>query len=293
MVQVRRRPSFWLLALMLSTLFLASSVAAQEQDAQYEAGSVVRIVLIDGGVHVGTVLSRGETTIELEGSGGVRVSIPRDQIRRIEPLDGRRFHSGDPNRSRLFFGPTARPLGHGVGYVAVYELFFPFVAVGLRDFMTLAGGVSIIPGVGTQALYFAPKATLLDQRNLDVAIGGIIGSTTSLEDAGGLLFGIGTFGGSEAAITVGAGFGFVDGEFSTRPILLLAGEYQIANSIKLLSENYVIPGYGDAILASGGIRFFGSRIAADIGLLTMPTLLGEGGFPFFPWLGFAYTFGSI
>lgn len=37
-----------------------------------------------------------------------------------------------------------------------------------------------------------------------------------------------------------------------------------------------------------GIRFFGSHLAADFGLITSPE--ASGSFPFFPWLGFAYNF---
>ncbi len=37
-----------------------------------------------------------------------------------------------------------------------------------------------------------------------------------------------------------------------------------------------------------GIRFFGSHLAADFGLITSPD--ASGNFPFLPWLGFAYNF---
>ncbi len=275
-------------------LLLLCGEAAQAQDvSQYELGTTVRLVLIDGTVHVGQISAVEDSTVVLEGAGGVRTTIPIDQIRRIESLDGLRFQETDPNLTRLFFSPTARPLAHGNVYVAVYELFFPFVAVGLRDVITLAGGISIVPALGTQAVYVAPKATLYARDNMGIAIGGLLGSNTGFDTAAGLLFGIGTFGRPDAAVTVGTGFGFFEGEFSTRPILLIAGEYQVSNSVKLISENFVVPGYGDAILASGGIRFFGRRLAADIGLITTPVQLTDAeGFPFVPWLGFAYNFGS-
>lgn len=270
---------------------LQSDVARAQDTTAYDVGTSVRVVLIDGTVHVGEIQSIDEAIVVLESGGRVRTSIPRERIRRIENVDGVRFPTRDPNNSRLLFAPTARPLAHGSGYVAVYELFFPFVAVGLHDVVTLSGGVSIIPGVRSQALYLAPKATLYSRRDLSVAVGGFIGTTTRFDDSGGLLFGIATYGRPDAALTFGAGFAFVEGEFSTRPALLLAGEYQVSNVVKLISENYVVPGYADAILASGGIRFFGRRLAADVGLLTTPTALGDAeGFPFFPWLGFVYNF---
>jgi hypothetical protein len=48
----------------------------------------------------------------------------------------------------------------------------------------------------------------------------------------------------------------------------------------------------DGLLLSGGVRFFGERIAVDLALMTFPALLtAVDGFAFLPWLGFAYNFG--
>ena len=65
----------------------------------------------------------------------------------------------DPNYSRLLFSPTGRPLKKGDGYFSDYELLFPGVAVGLTDNLSIAGGVSLIPGLGLdeQVLYVSPK----------------------------------------------------------------------------------------------------------------------------------------
>ena len=53
----------------------------------------------------------------------------------------------DPNYSRLLFGPTGRPLKKGDGYFSDYELAFPGVAVGITDNLSIAGGISIVPGI--------------------------------------------------------------------------------------------------------------------------------------------------
>ena len=293
LIAVRRTLVHLLSAVAVLAAVITPRAAAGQDVETYPSGSVVRVVLLDGTIHVGTVDTMDDSTLVLEGSGGVEISIPVERIRRIESLEGDRFQRRDPNRSRLFFAPTARPVAHGSGYVALYELFFPFVAVGIQNIFTLAGGVSLVPGLESQALYLAPKATLYDGRDFGLAIGGLVGTNTGFDGSAGLVFGIGTYGSSEAAITAGAGFGFVEGEFSTRPVLMLAGEYQVSNVIKLLTENYIVPGYGEAVVAMGGIRFFGSRLAADIGLVTTPVAFEDGGgFPFVPWLGFAYNFGS-
>src|SRR5262245_9767297 len=65
----------------------------------------------------------------------------------------------DPNYSRLLFAPTGRPLKKGDGYFSDYELVFPGVAVGVTDNFSIAGGVSIIPGLrlDRQVLYVSPR----------------------------------------------------------------------------------------------------------------------------------------
>jgi hypothetical protein len=216
-------------------------------------------------------------------------------VRSLERLSGRvvegRYRRVDPNRTRLLFAPTARPVGHGRGYFADYWLFFPFVAVGVGESVTLAGGISLIPGTD-QLIYAAPKVTLLNREDVSAGVGILAGTSTGSSDYGGLLYGIGTFGRSERAVSLGVGFAFGNGEMEERPVIMLGGELQVSGSVKLLTENYLVVGVKDGLLTSAGVRFFGDRLAADLGLMTLPALLDEmEGFPFIPIVGFAYNFG--
>ena len=109
----------------------------------------------------------------------------------------------------------------------------------------------------------------------------------------GLLYAVGTAtAGENTSVTGGAAIGFAEGEFARHPALMLGLEQQVSNSIKFISENYLIPQSGAGLIVSGGIRFFGDRLAADLALVTASEILSEGGgFPFVPWLGFAYNYG--
>jgi len=108
----------------------------------------------------------------------------------------------------------------------------------------------------------------------------------------GLLYAVGTLGGSTAWVTGGMAFGFADGGISENPAILLGRELQLSNSVKLMSENYVFVNVEDGLLMSGGLRFVGERIAVDVALVTFPALLtAVEGYAFLPWIGFAYNFG--
>ena len=277
---------------LLLTCTNTLSVFAQEEEARVDSVNV-RVVLVDGSSYVGILIADTDTELSLETTAGVLMTIPRERIKSVDSLVGKRFFRLDPNLTRLLFAPTARPVKSGHGYLAIYELFFPFVAIGVGNIATLAGGISLLPGSSEQLLYVAPKVTIVHTTGLSFAAGGIVGTVTRHEGNAGLVFGLGTFGKPEASVTVGVAYGFVEGDFLTQPVLLLAGDYQISNSVKLISENYIFPGLEDGIVVTGGIRFFGDRLAADLALITAPTVLDEmEGWPFLPWLGFAYNFGN-
>lgn len=103
-----------LLAVVALALFVP--VHAQEPAAA-DADKVVRVELQDGSSLVGTVVRETSDEIVLLATGEVEVTVPRAQVRRLATFEGRiqdgRLVIFDPNRTRLLFTPTARPLGRG------------------------------------------------------------------------------------------------------------------------------------------------------------------------------------
>lgn len=275
-------------------LHLPLVALAQEADTTGTAQHV-RVVLSDGSVFTGRVVGETETTLRLRTEAGAIVELPTAEIRHRERLayrasDGRYLHP-DPNRTRLLFAPTARPLGRGSGYFSVYEVFFPFLAVGAGEAVSLAGGLSLLPTFQAQLFYVAPKVTLIDRPRQSLAVGTLAGTVLGDADGGygGVVYGLGTFGPSTQAVTAGAGMAFGnEGVATEQPVVVLGGEYQISNRAKLLSENYAFVGEEPALLLSAGVRFFGDTLAADLSFFT--TVFDEGGIPFFPFISFAYNF---
>ena len=177
--------------------------------------------------------------------------------------------------------------------------------------MSVSGGTILLPEAFGRVLYVAPKVTVVNQERLAVALGGIgLGVFVDGENgSAGIGYGLATYGGPERAVTFGAGFAFAEGDIANGAILTLGGETQVSSSVKLLTENYVIPYRSEyyvcpnggpcteteetsyEVLLSAGVRFFGERLAADFALWTSPGAIGEDIFPFIPWVGFAYNFG--
>jgi hypothetical protein len=250
-------------------------------------------ILKDGLEVVGYIEKEDSVTIQVRTPSDIVMQIPLEAVEEIRAFTGEPYlHQSkfrDPNSTRLLFAPTARSLKSGNGYFSAYELFFPFFAVGVADFLTFAGGISLIPGAQNQAIYLAPKVTPLQSEMYGVSVGALyINALSSRSEGLGIVYGVGTYGESDKAVTLGLGWGFSGEDFSNKPIIMIGGELQVSNSIKLITENWIPPDSDIAIIGFG-IRFFGQKLAADIGLL-YPAGGNMKGFPFIPWLGFAYNF---
>jgi hypothetical protein len=284
------RPAITLFSLLCLTIHCANA----QQDSS-RAERIHRIELQDGLEVVGTIISQDSMQVEFLSVSKVLMTIPRSQVKSMKQLTGTVedgvFRHSDPNYTRLFFAPTARSLKNGQGYFSAYEIFFPFLAVGVADVVTLAGGMSLVPAAESQIFYLAPKVTPFHMKDTDLSVGLLyINATSGGEDGVGIVYAVGTHGTPDAAITVGAGWGFAEGELSNKPILLLGGELRISRTLKLISENW-IPSSTNWAVYSFGIRFFGENLAADLGFIR-PSKFTSDGFPFIPWIGFAYNFGG-
>lgn len=222
--------------------------------AQRDTTTTRTIVMMkDGTSYMGQIVREDAEEIELLTLGGTLIIVPQSEVRRIEHVAGEvvdgRWRAFDPNNTRLLFAPTARPIGKGQGYFAMYEVFFPFLAYGPGAGVSLAGGVTLFPFVWEQGVYIAPKVTVLDLPNVDAALGVFYLTTTKFEERTGIAYTLTTIGPPGKSATFGVGFGYGDDGFSPIPAYMAGGEYQISSRTKLLTENYYIPGWeGEALL---------------------------------------------
>jgi hypothetical protein len=277
-----RKLLLFLLPFLLQAEILPDSVSVDSSKVD-----IVKIVLKDGSVLIGEIISEDDTQLTIQTRSGIKSEVPKVEISKRsivtdKIVEGQVWDS-DPNATRLFFSPTGRPLNKGEGYFAIYELFFPFLAVGLTDNFTLAGGMSLFPGADDQLFYVAPKYAFLNTENTHVSAGVLYLRVPDVSEGAGIIYGVGTFGSNDKALTAGLGFGFAGDEFADKPLLTIGGEIRTGQHTKLISENWIFPGEG--ALISGGLRFFGEKMAGDFGFM-VPT---EGDV-FIPWLGFVYNF---
>jgi len=102
----------------------------------------------------------------------------------------------------------------------------------------------------------------------------------------GILYTSATVGGPRQALHLGIGYGYDRGGLASSPALLLGGETRLSRNLKLLTENYLLPGEGGIV--SGGVRFMGERLSADLGLAA-PVGAGSSSFFAFPLVNFTWS----
>jgi len=231
------------------------------------------VTLKDGSAIFGRIVAVNADTVVFQTSGAGTIQLQLGSIREIKEIAASDVHEGsywfpNPNSTRLFFAPTGQMLKKGEGYVSDYELFFPGVAYGLTDNISIGGGVSLIPAaVDEQAYYLTPKIGFSVAEKVHLATGvlfvGAKGGT------GGVYYGVGTFGDGNASVTLGGGYGFAGGKIESKPVGMAGAELRLAKRIGFVTENYLLPVSDNNVLYSFGLRFMGEKLTTDLALFNV------------------------
>jgi hypothetical protein len=269
---------------------------AAQQPAQTIAptapGMVHRITLKDGSQLVGRILSVDSTSVRFESALGVTTIARESIVSVVEERPGYsnngKYYFPNPNDSRLVFAPTGRMLKRKEGYFSDFWIFLPSFAVGVTDWITIGGGVSIVPGLdpGDQVYFFTPKVGVARSDRFNAAVGAMAMSVPGFDSgrtSAGVLYGVGTWGSSDHSLTGGLGYGYLNSTLADQPVVMIGGETRVAPRVSLVTENYLFP--HSTNLISAGVRFLGRDISVDLSLMRVAS--GSDGVTI-PLLGFMW-----
>ena len=285
-------------------LVVLSFLAALPQDAEAQASPelrqrlrtidstvVVTVSTTDGSSIVGRVVAVNDSSIQLQTAAG-RLNILFDAIRDVQTASQRAAEGWfpNPNSTRLLFAPTGQMLKQGEGYFSDYELFFPGVAYGVTDNVSIGGGVSLFPtGIDNQVYYVTPKLGMSFGEKVHLAVGALAGGVIGGNgDFAGIVYGVGTYGTGDASVTGGFGYGFAGKDVSSEPLGMIGGEKRISKNVALVSENYFVTSAIGEPVVSGGVRFMTERLTVDLALFAF--LGNNNDVPAFPWVDFVFKF---
>lgn len=280
--------------LILLTLFVFALVAlprvaaAQATPLPEGRTELFELVLKDGSRMYGSVERESDAEVVFKTQSGATVTARRADIVSLKQVKGRIeqgvFLRTDLHRSRLFFASTGRSLEKGQVSVGVFQFLAPFVQVGVTDRFSIGGGTPLVFGIDEayRPFWVTPKFQVYDSPRAQVAVG-VLQLFNLDDDSGGIAYTVGTFGDSDNAMTVGGGLGYAGD--SRTGIVMVGGERRVRSNLKIMTENYVWKN-GEGIV-SGGVRFIGERLSADLAL-AIP--IGLGDFFAFPVVNFVYVF---
>jgi len=257
------------------------------------------ILELEGGGSINGLLKEvGEEYLFLESEAG-EVKIRKTQIKKLSFADESMFRNGkywfpNPNDTRYLFGPTAYPLGKGEGYYQNVYILFNTAFVGITDNWDVGGGMELISTLsGNPILFVSTKLGFEVVHNFHLA-GGMLAGTLlgfdALDDNEilGIFYGVGTVGNREDNISLGLGYGFIEGETADRPQITLSGMKRISRRVSLVSENWLLPVDGYYGAFSVGVRLMGEKTTFDLALFR--TSEWDVGLLAVPFLGFVYKF---
>jgi hypothetical protein len=286
-----------LCALTVNFCLLFSAAAAQAQvtiDVRSkmtvpDSAHIQIVTLRDGSTIFGRIVTVNADTATFQTAGGT-MQLAAGSIRDIKEIETSDVHEGsywfpNPNSTRLFFAPSGQMLKQGEGYVSDYEVFFPGIAYGLTDNISIGGGVSLLPAAAEdQAYYFTPKIGFSVSEKVHLAAGVLLAGTRV--GTGGVYYAVGTLGDGDGSVTLGGGYGFAGGKIERKPVGMLGAEKRISRRISIVTENYLLPVSDNNILYSFGLRFMGEKITTDLALFNVANSQIIG----IPWVDFVFRF---
>jgi hypothetical protein len=248
--------------------------------------TVHELLLKDGSRVYGQIESESETEVVFRTTSGAAVTTPKTRIASVRPVLGRmirgEFRPEDPNSTRLAFAPTGRALPRGQTYLGVYSGFAPFLQVGITDRFSAGIGTPLVfTDDWDRPFWVSPKLQVY-AGNGNYASVGVLHAFAGDENAG-IGYGVFTRETSGGAFTLGAGAAYSSNGVQSA-VVMVGGEAPVRRNIKWITENYA---WNGAVVSSGGFRFFGERLAADLVLAIAFT----DSSPFaFPVVNFVYRF---
>jgi hypothetical protein len=253
----------------------------------------------DGSVIQGVFIGQTEGGVRLMTDSAGEIVIPHTQIKSTKIVDQSRFRDGqywfeNPNATRYLFTPSAYSLKKGEAYYQNTYLVLNSFNIGITDNITMGGGFEMISTfTGNPVFFLTPKATFKVSEKWRAGGGVLYANAVGLENGFsglGIGYGIATYGNSDDNATLGLGYGFVDGDFSSKPVVTLSGMKRASRRIAFVTENWFVPTDSYYGIFSYGLRFMGERITVDLAFLNNPDIASDIAIGV-PYLDFVVKFG--
>jgi hypothetical protein len=274
---------------ILFLLGLGLSVQAQESklsQMSLDTLKIYRVELKDGLEMIGHYVKHDSLNLTLRTKQIPIVEIPIQNLLQIEEVPASNFRNGvywfkNPHATRYFFAPSAFNLEKGEGYYQNAYLIFNSFNVGVTNNFSIGGGIEMLSLFGAMAsnndfapiFFLTPKLSFKATENFHYGLGVFYVNAPRIFSendrvGAGITYAMATIGDRNRNLTIGSGLAFVGKDFSKEPVFTVCGLSRFTKRTAFVTENWLLINNGSLkAVYSYGFRFFGAKIAVDIGFI--------------------------
>jgi hypothetical protein len=253
----------------------------EELMAEYDSLQTYVLVTPEGNETRGKIEAINKTSVEFRTEYLGVVVVEAYNIQQIYRQDSYVPRSGkswfpNPNSTRYLFGPSAYNLEKGEGYYQNTYVFLNMVNLGVTDYFSVGGGFEFISTfTGNPIAFITLKLGFPVTEKFSLG-GGILAGVLTGEASAGIIYSIATYGSKEHNITAGLGYGYIDRELSSRPVLTFSGMTRAGQRVSFVTENWIVPINGSYYpVISYGMRLFGPKMSFDIAFFNSSDIFEE------------------
>jgi hypothetical protein len=275
-----------LLSIIFLFFLLSQLVLSQTFSDTTKMNKKVIVKMKNGDDYKGVIIKRDTNSLVIQTDNGELNLIAKNvKSILIDDYFGR-FRFPNPHNTRYFFGPTGIPIKHRNGYYQNVLLTTNFINYGITKNISIGGGFEFISTILRNPIWFlTPKIGFDVSNNVHLA-GGVLVAGFAAEETAALGYGVFTYGNSETNLSLGLGYGYMEGDLAKYPAIMISGTHRVSNVIALMSENYIIPNSG--FFGIQGIRILSNKNSFDIGAIFIPEIANY--IPALPFVGYSRAF---
>lgn len=252
------------------------------QDLETGNTRLMVVKTMDYNSYLGTINYTTDDSLSMTTYDSEIINLSQSEVVAMYDFEGRikrgRIQRKDPNASFYLFSPSAFATTNGNLYCRDFCLFYPSVNYGIANIVSIQVGAFWYPGMDYENIPYVGnlKFTAFESDIVSIA-GGVSYIHLPLTDdqelySAGYGYATLTFGNRYNHVSLSTGWGYVQDESEwhqlDKPIVVLAANLRIFNSMSFMTENWIIPDKDiEDSLLSASLRFFGRQIALDIGAI--------------------------
>ncbi|NVO20832.1 MAG: hypothetical protein HXX13_14115 [Bacteroidetes bacterium] len=257
---------------IVSLLFFLVSILsfqqgfAQADTAKTSAPKYYEITTNDGGEFVGIIISQDAKEVLINTRDRGQISIPKYQVKEIKEVPEKEITAtggyipAEVFSTRYFITTNGLPIEKKESYI-LWNLWGPDFEFGVGKNL----GVGIMTSWIGMPIIGTVKYTINLQQNVNMAIGGLVGTGSWIQPNFGLAlpYAALTFGDRKSNITFSGGYGavFNNGNNNGRLLFSVAGMAKMGKKVCFVFDSFLVTPKGN--LSGGGLILPGIRLQTD------------------------------